>query len=167
MAAVVLDLAPTMPARLDRRTDAPESLRLPLCVVQQAVMARMEPSWNGKAGGNLDSYPVPESHAKLREVNTEEDVPLREVIEEERATRLESADALGNPGFAPNQVFIIRLKVVAVFAVFLPEVERRVGEDSINDSVFDVRQDRHAVRREQCSERGGVNGIKLRFALQA
>jgi len=40
--AIVLDLAAAVPARLDRRADAPERLGLPFGVVDQAVVARVQ-----------------------------------------------------------------------------------------------------------------------------
>src|ERR1035438_2562879 len=73
VAAIILHLAATMPACLDRCADAPECFGLPLRVVEQAVMAWMEPPRNGETGGNLDSNPVAEVHLQRSKVGRSEE----------------------------------------------------------------------------------------------
>src|ERR1700682_3056166 len=53
MSAVVLDFSSAMAARLDGGPYAPEGPRLPLRVVEQAVVARVQASRDGQTGANL------------------------------------------------------------------------------------------------------------------
>ena len=119
VAAVILDVTATMAARLNWRAHTTESLRLPLRVVEQTVMARMEASGNRETCGDLNCDPMPEIHAEFREVSPERDVPFRQVVEEECAARLDGAHAFSNPCLTPLQIFFFGLEVIAVLAVFL------------------------------------------------
>ena len=108
-----------MSARLNRRADTPESLRLSFSVVEQTVMARMEASGNRETCRDLNCDPMLEIHALFRKVTPEGDVPFRKVVEEECATRLDGAHAFSNPCLTPLQIFLFGLEVIATLTILL------------------------------------------------
>ncbi|MDW8351270.1 MAG: hypothetical protein RML99_05105 [Anaerolineae bacterium] len=57
--------------------------------------------------------------------------PARQVEQEERAGRLEHANILFQPGFAPAQIGLL-LQLVVVGGIRLVQVIGRVGEDQVN-----------------------------------
>src|SRR5438094_6219607 len=117
----MLRFAAAMPACDDRRPDSVERLWSPFGEVEQAVMTRVEPARNWKASGHLDGDPVAKMHPPRREVGSKEDVPLRQVVEEEGTTGLKDPDALVNPRHAPREILWVREAVVRLLAVFLPQ----------------------------------------------
>src|SRR3972149_1563772 len=92
MTAIVLDLATTMAAGKDWRSDASKGVRLSLRVVQQAVMARVQAPRDRQACADLDCDPMTKLKPELGQVRTEEDIPLREVIDEDASAWLQHTD---------------------------------------------------------------------------
>src|SRR5262249_39993280 len=123
---IISDLTATMPARFDRGSNLAEGLGLAFRVVEQAVMGRVESSWNGQAELDADRNPVSELHSQSVQVMPELNVPAGDIVDEEGAARLEDADAFTDPFLAPVQVFASLPKVVDAGAVFLPEIEGRI-----------------------------------------
>lgn len=80
VAAVVLNVAATVSAYLDWRANASERFWLPLCVVQQAIVARVQSPGNRETSGHLNCDPVAEVHAELGEVRAEQYVPLGKIV---------------------------------------------------------------------------------------
>jgi len=136
MASVVADLAAAMPAGFDGQPQPVKHPRLALGVIEQRVMGRIKLSAPQVRSLHRQGNPVPESQIfghNRGKLNRQ----LRCGIEEKRPARLYDAAALQNPTPTPLQVFFrIRLVVVAVFVV-LTQVERWVGENSIDRLGFD------------------------------
>src|SRR5258708_4188273 len=134
-----------MPAYLNGRPDASERVSLPFRVVEQAVMARMETSWNWEARRHFNGDPVPEIHAEFAQLRPENDVPLWQVVEEKRPAWSYCAHALSNPLFAPCEILVLGFEIIAVHAVFFSQVKRWIGEDGVDDSILDEWQTGPAI----------------------
>jgi hypothetical protein len=126
----------------------------------------MEPSRNWEASRNFDRDPMAEIHTNFGKVCSEQDIPLGKVVKKERATRLDSADALRNPTLTPLHIFVVGPQVIAILPIFLSEIEGRISKDHIDDSGFDVRQHFHAVGSKQGSKRGRINWLDAFAILQ-
>lgn len=66
---------------------------------------------------NVNRNPVPEIEALLDEVTPQEDIPPREVINENRAARFQHADAFIKPFLAPHDILFVRPIVVHAKAI--------------------------------------------------
>src|SRR4051794_38325316 len=97
MSAIVLYFAPAVPARLNRHANVAERLRLSLGVVEEAVVGGVQATRDRHQHLQPDSNPVAEGQAPLRHVRPQEYVPSGQVVQEERAARLDDPDALVNP----------------------------------------------------------------------
>ena len=122
VAAVVLDFATAMAAGHDRCPDAVKGLGLALGEIEQAVMAGVQPAGDRQAGAHLHGDPVPEFEALFVQESAEQDIPFRKVIKEERAARLQDADAFGQPFLAPCDVLLGRQTVVEFLPYSLPRL---------------------------------------------
>jgi hypothetical protein len=93
-------------------------------------------------------------HPKAGEKGPEKNIPLWEVIEKEGAAGLQNPNTLRHPSMAPIQIGFLGERIVRSIAVFLSEVEWRIGKDRIDNAIPDPRKDRHAVVGVQGSETG-------------
>src|SRR6266851_4303607 len=98
---IVFDFASAMSTGLNRRADSAERLWFSLRVVQQTVVAWMQPSWNRKTSRNLYRNPMPEVHSESRKMGAKLYVPLRKIVQKERPSRLDCTYAFRDPLFTP------------------------------------------------------------------
>ena len=71
-----------------------ERLRLALGVVEKAVMTRVQPTRYWQAGTHLYGNPMTELETLFLKIVPKKDVPLREVVQEERPSRFQDAHTL-------------------------------------------------------------------------
>ena len=86
--SVIFNFTGAVPTGLDGGSNTLECLRFAFGVVEQAVMAWMEPPWNRETCRYLDSDPVSKVHPKLSEICSEKNVPFRQVVERKRPLAL-------------------------------------------------------------------------------
>ena len=156
MTAIIFDLAAAMPTRFDRRPHPPEGSRLPLREIQQAVVRRIEAPRYRQAAFHFDGYGMPELHSALHQMRPDQDIPARQVVDEQRAARFQDADALAQPEFAPIEIFSVSARIVRPASINLPEIERRIGKNRVYDPGWQTGQYIEAVALEQHASRGGV-----------
>lgn len=153
---IILDLTAAVPARFNWRPHPPESPRLPFRKIQKAIMRRVKPPWYRQATFHFDGYGVPELHSALHQISSDQNVPTRQVVDEERAARLQDADALVQPEFAPVEVFTVASRIVRPTPIKLPKIKGRVGENGVRNPRRKTRQDIEAVALEQHALRSGM-----------
>ena len=134
LAAVILRIGPALAAEPVRGAQVVELAVLGLAVVQDAVVGGLEGLAQRLAAG-IPGDPVLEI-GPLGQQRDRMDEQPRDVVDEDAAGGLEDAQGLAEPLVGPLQVFLER-QLVLVGAVFLAQVERRVGEDHIDGVVAD------------------------------
>src|SRR5690606_38999580 len=100
---VILQLSSAVTARRDRHSQFVDRARLALCVVENSVVSwiKASPAWIGVFHRQGD--PVSECHTELCvEHVSYRDEPLWDVVDEDRATRLEDSDRLREPHLGPS-----------------------------------------------------------------
>lgn len=156
MPSVVLHISAAMPTQLNRRADVAESVVLALAEIEQAVMRRIEPPLDRQAEFDIDHDPIAKVHPLFQEEVRKEDIPLRDVVEEEGAAGFQNTDALFNPAVAPLNIFRFGPPIVNAGPVFLADVKGGVGENGIDDSVGEALEELDTIPFEQSSSRRGV-----------
>jgi hypothetical protein len=86
-----------MATGLDGRSYPAKSLGLALCEVEQAVMGWVETPGNRQTQLDAHGNPVPKEHTLLGEMITDDDVPLRQVVNKEGSTWFEYPLAVAKP----------------------------------------------------------------------
>ncbi|MGC2447292.1 MAG: hypothetical protein WA477_06590 [Candidatus Sulfotelmatobacter sp.] len=144
--AVVLYVLTAVAALWNRQSNSVEGRGDALRKIEQSVVGRIElpASWEGSL--HRDRNPVPKVHASRFQMRGQMECPLGQVIDKNRPARFQHPNALINPTEAPFQV-VDAFQVVLIFAVtiVLPQIERRIGEDSINPLVRNCREQLHAI----------------------
>jgi hypothetical protein len=111
-------------------------------------------NWQAK----FDAYgdPVSEEHALVSEEVTNNDVPLGQIVDEERPAWLEDPQAMGQPRLAPDDVFMVRKIVINLAPVILGKVEWWISKYSVDGGASDMREDVQAVSAEENTPLGHV-----------
>ena len=132
MASIVPDFTAAVPAGLDRQAELVEYARRAAGMVEKGIVRRIEllPAWPGAFHGQRN--PVPEVEP-LSHDRSELHCKLRRGVEKERSARFQDTAALEDPPAAPGQVFGPCSCVVVAVLVVLADVERRIGEDGVDD----------------------------------
>lgn len=156
MTAVVLDFTAAVSAFQNRRADPVKCVWLPLAVVQQAVMARMQAARNRQARTHFNRNPVPKFEPLLGQEGPERHIPFRQVVNEKGTARFQHADALCQLFTTPLDIVFVGQIVVSVFSVFLANVEWGVRKNRVDYFILDKRQYVQAVRGVQSTDSGDV-----------
>jgi hypothetical protein len=119
-------------------------------------MRGIKPPRYRQAAFHFNSYGMPELHPALHQMRPDQDVPARQVVDEQRTARFQDADALAQPEFAPIDIFGVAARIVRPAPINLPKIERRIGKNRIGDPGRKTRQDIETVALEQHASRGCV-----------
>jgi hypothetical protein len=131
-------------------------------VVEEAVVARVQAARDRERHLDVDRDPVPKEQPVAVELVPQFDVPAGQVVDPEGAAGSQQANALGDPPATPLQVVAVGHLVADPRAIFLGQVERRVGEDELVGARRELREDLQAVALEERAEVGGVAGLQDR-----
>ena len=77
-----------------------------------------------------------ERKAAFHEIIPKDDVPLRNVVDEKTAARLEHPNTFIDPSFTPNNVLIVWLPIVNEPAILLAKIEWRVSKHRVYSVVL-------------------------------
>ena len=79
----------------------------------------MQTTRDRQASANFDRDPVSELKVLCSQEGSQEHVPFRQVIKEQRAAWLQDADAFAEPFLTPLEVVGVWATVIGVLSVFL------------------------------------------------
>jgi hypothetical protein len=160
VSAIVLDLSATVTAGFYGGSDLVEGLGLALRVIEKAVVGGVKATGDREGVRHGDGYPVSESQSSPDHMSAEHDVPFRQIIEEERTSGLQDSDAFIHPSIAPGKIVVLIEIILECVAVILLEIEGRIREHGVHDSVPDAGQDIQTVVAEESSQSRDMMGVR-------
>jgi len=154
MPAVVLYLFPTMATGLNRMTKSVEDPRSSFRIVQEGIV-RWVQLFSARIGSlHRQRDPVPEvqSFAKKRcKLNGQ----FRCSIQKKRPSGFKDATALTYPLLTPGKVVGVRDFVIVPVLVILPNIERWICENSVDNIRTEFSQNLQAIGCEEHASRSG------------
>ncbi len=144
VAAVVPDFLAAVSTGFNRQTKLVEHTRVSLGVVQEGIVCRIELVPPRISALHCQRDPVSEAQPLCHD-RSKLDSKLGCCIEKERPARLQNAATTQYPLPAPSQVVRSRYGVVVPVPVVLPEIERRICKNGVDNPGLQTRKNLQAI----------------------